>query len=623
MATATPAALPPAIEKALEDLSALSFVAHRDVIDTLPALRHHGDDVALEWLAAVKRLVQHDREAAKAFVRGSCEAEKISETVLPWTAQALEFLQWPGPAVAVEGFMKNLPRAFGTLGHAGERRWAEIGFMWYARHSDSGRAYFTMPVLDLACRQGITGVEQLCEPLDELFETRKLMLATYLGGAIRVRNLLGAQAILPWALRGADILQSGRARGEAYFRLESEESLSVLLDHLPGFRMNERNRLLTLLLSVWYERPFELKESTWSPDKGRPFVETDGRSVFVPAVMPDRDEAILAVLHAAGRLLFGSFDRAALAQIFREVGAELPKSGQVAWAPLFARYGDDVPRFQLIFDACEDLRVDVRVQQHVPNFLARLHATGVSHRLRPPEALPYYDFALAMVEGALALMRGEPSMLDPRVKPLLEPAATIADSFRIANELYRETTLSPVVDQEIYQGAYLPGRAPNAARSAHAQTEQDQPQQTQAGADGEKQQSEEGDQGENEDEQNAETGGEQTGEREKMVASDGQSAGSSKMSLQRTATQEQGGGSSDKGKPYPEWDYREGRYKRNWSWVQEKPLAESNLAEANRLMTQYALALKRLKKAIQAQKPTRLAPKVRQFDGDDIDLNAV
>ena len=86
--------------------------------------------------------------------------------------------------------------------------------------------------------------------------------------------------------------------------------------------------------------------------------------------------------------------------------------------------------------------------------------------------------------------------------------------------------------------------------------------------------------------------------------------------------QEQGGGSSDKGKPYPEWDYREGRYKRNWSWVQEKPLAESNLAEANRLMNQYALALKRLKKAIQSQKPTRLAPKVRQFDGDDIDLNA-
>ena len=612
-----------AIDRALLDLSALSFVAQREVSDTLPALKHHGEAVVLSWLDAVRRLFLHDREAGKAFVHGSREAEKISETVLPWTAQALEFLHWPAPAAALEGFMQNLPRAFGTLGHAGERRWAEIGFIWYARHGDSGRAYFETPVLELACRQGVTGVEQLCAPIEELFESRKLLLATCLSGAIRVRNLLGAQAVLPWASRGADIMQSGRARGEAYFRLESEESLSVLLDHLPGFRMTERNRLLTLLLEVWFERPFELKESAWSPDKGRPFVETDGRNVFVPAVMPNRDEAILAVLHAAGHQLFGSFERASLVQIFREVGVELPKSGQIAWAPLFARYGDDVPRFQLLFDACEDLRVDFRIQQHVPNFLARLHATGVSHRLRPPEALPYYDLALMMVNGALQVTRGEPSTLDPRLLPLLAPDATIADAFRIANELYREVTLEPVTDTEIYHGAYLPGRAPNAARSAHAQTEQDQPQQTQAGADGEKQESDDGAQGENEEEQNADSGGEQSGEREKMVASEGKSAGSSKMSMQRKEMQAEGGQSSDKGKPYPEWDYREGRYKRNWSWVQEKPLAESNLAEANRLTSQYALALKRLKKAIQSQKPTRLAPRVRQFDGDDIDLNAV
>jgi len=48
--------------------------------------------------------------------------------------------------------------------------------------------------------------------------------------------------------------------------------------------------------------------------------------------------------------------------MFREVGVELPESGPIAWAPLFERYGDDVLRFQLLFDACEDLRIDVRVQ---------------------------------------------------------------------------------------------------------------------------------------------------------------------------------------------------------------------------------------------------------------------
>ena len=608
------------IENLLQEIGAASFVAQREAVEALAALRHHDEATQFAWLSAARRLVEYDRDAGAAFIRGSREAEKVSETVLPWTEQALAFLRWPASAALVDSFMKNLPRAYGALGHAGERRWAEIGFMWCSRHGESGRAFFATPVLDLACRQGITGIEQLCAPIEELYETRKLMLATCLGGAIRVRNLLGAQAVLPWASRGADIMQAGRARGEAYFRLESEESLSVLLDHLPGFRMAERNRLLALLLDIWYERAFDLKESSWSPEKGRPFVETDGRSVYIPAVMPDRDEAILAVLHAAGHLAFDGFDRAALTELFRAAGSELPQSGTVNWALLFDRYGDDVLRFQLVFDACEDLRIDARVQDLVPNYLTRLIATAVARRLRPPEALQYYDWALAMVRGALAAKRGVPAELDARIVPLLAPGATIADSFRIANELYKDTVLPRVTDLEIFHGAYLPGRSPNAARSAQAQSQQEQPQQTQAGADGESQDSDED--GREDQEQSAESGGEHSGEREKMIAAEGKSAGSSRQSLQQTRTQEKGGQPGDKGKPYPEWDYREGRYKRNWSWVQEKPLGEANLAEATRLTNQYANALKRLKKAIQAQKPTRLAPQLRQFDGDDIDLNA-
>ena len=31
--------------------------------------------------------------------------------------------------------------------------------------------------------------------------------------------------------------------------------------------------------------------------------------------------------------------------------------------------------------------------------------------------------------------------------------------------------------------------------------------------------------------------------------------------------QQSGRGPADKGVPYPEWDYREARYKKNWSWV--------------------------------------------------------
>ena len=608
------------ISALLGELEAQSHAAHREVERTLPVIEPHGTDVILTWLTACRTLLDFDREAGRAFIRGSEEAERISETVLPWTGQALEFRRWRGSWRALEGFMANLPRAFGSLGHAGERRWAEIGFVWCARQIDSGAAYFATPVLDLSGRQGISGVEQLSTPAEELFESRKLMLATYLGGAIRVRNLLGAQAILPWALRGADILQSGRARGEAYFRLESEESLALLLEHLPGFRLLDRNRLLAMLLDVWYGGTFDLKESSWSPEKGRPFVETDGRTLYVPAVMGNRDEAILAVLHGAGHMRYGTFDRLAMKEMFAAAKLEFPASGPVSWAPLFVRYGDDALRFQLIFDLCEDLRVDYRVQRAVPNYLHRLAATARETGPRHPGSAPYFDLALSTVEGALRTLRAE-GRADERFMPLLEPGATVADAYRIASDIYCEDTLPPVTDLEAMHAAYLPGRGPNATRLAYPQ-EQENQQQTQAGAEQQNGQQEEGEE-ESEAPQNAETGNQQDGGKREEVAGYGESSGSATQTAGKAENERGTSGGSDKGVPYPEWDYREARYKRNWSWVQEKRLAESNMAETNRLMNQYSNALKRLKKAIQSQKPTRMAPKLRQFDGDDMDLNAV
>lgn len=610
-----------AVDKAVAKLRDLSVVAHREVEQVLPAIVAHGEDVALQWLAACTALFSFERDAGKAFIRGSLDAERVSETVLPWTGQALAFMQWRASWRALEGFMANVARAYGSLGHAGEQRWAEIGFQWCARQIESGAAYFATPVLDLAGRHGgITAIEQLAAPAEELYESRKLMLSTYLPGAIRVRNLLGAQAILPWASRGADIMQSGRARGEAYFRLESEESLSLLLEHLPGYRLTDRNRLLAMLLDVWFGGEFDLKESAWSPEKGRPFIETDGRSIYFPAVMADREEAILAVLHTAGHMRYRTFDRTAMQDMFAEAKVDFPKTGAVSWAPLFMRFGDDALRFQLVFDICEDLRVDFGVQHNVPNYLKRMrnaaHGLGVRH----PETAAYYDLALASLDAALA--HGSGGAVDPRFAPLFEPGATVADAYRVAARLYGTIPLPAVTDLEAFHAAYLPGRSPNASRMAHPQESDDESRQTQSGADQNSQQQEEGGE-ETEAPKNAESGDQgEDGEKQEMP-SYGDSSGQSARASGQSDKEGPHHGSSDKGIPYPEWDYREARYKRNWSWVQEKRLAESNMAETQRLMKQYANALKRLKKAIQSQKPTRTAPLTQQLDGDDMDLNAV
>lgn len=610
-----PAETTRAIREVLEDLRTRSLTAYREVSRALPAIEPHGNAVTLAWLEACRTLTDFDREAGRSFIHGSAEAEKVSETVMPWTLQALEFVKWRGSWRALEGFMGNLPRAFGTLGHAGERRWAEIGFAWCGRQIDSGSAYFATPVNDLSGRQGITGIEQLNTPAEELFQSRKLLLGTYLAGAVRVRNLLGAQAILPWAARGADILQSGRARGEAYFRLESEESLALLLEHLPGYKLPDHTRLLAMLLDVWYGGAFELKESTWSPEQGRPFVETDGRSVYLPAVIGSRDEAILGVLHAVGHIRHGTFRRDAMADMYRAAGVTLPESGPVSWAPLFVRFGEDALRFQLIFDLCEDLRVDARVQAAVPRYLQRMCSAARATGPRHAETAPYFELALAGISRVLA-----GSAAGTPFEPLLAPGATVADAYRVAVAIYERRELPQVGDLEAFHGAYLPGRGPNAARLAHPQ-EPEEPQQSQPGPEQREQPQEQGED-EGEAAQSAEAGDQQDGAKRQEMTGYGDSSGAAQQSGSRTDKPADGTG-ADKGLPYPEWDYRESRYKRNWSWVQEKKLGESNMNETRRLMSQYGQALRRLKKAIQAQKPTRLAPELRQLEGDDMDVNAV
>src|SRR6185295_19648331 len=118
-----------AIDEQLTGLRDASPVTFGEIEQTLPAILPHGEDAALAWVLACRKLHDYDREAGRAFVRGSLEAERISETVAPWTEQALQFMRWRGAWRALEGFMTNLPRAYGSLGHAGQRRWAEIGFV--------------------------------------------------------------------------------------------------------------------------------------------------------------------------------------------------------------------------------------------------------------------------------------------------------------------------------------------------------------------------------------------------------------------------------------------------------------------------------------------------------------
>ena len=617
--------LSPRIEHLLGALRELSPAASRAAEETLPPILAHGEEAAAAWLDTARKLVAHDRESGHAFIAGSRRAEEASEQVLPWTEQAATFTRWAGSARAVEAFMHELPAAYDMLGHAGEQRWAELGLRWCERHLDSGRAYFAIPVAELSGRQGIAGIEQLLDCAEELYHSRHLMLVTYLQGALRVRNLLGAQAVTPWAMRGSDIMQSGRARGEAYFRLESEESLRLLLDSLPGYRPVEHTRLLSLLVEIWFGESIELKEGNWTPEKGRPFIECDGQGLMLPPVLTDQDETVLSVLHSAGSIIHGSYDPKDVRRMFEASGLTAPREGEaITMDPLFTRFGDDAQRFKLLFDIAEDLRVDIAVNRNVPNHLRRMRRAAEGMGVPPDPAGSYYRYALETIKLALGL----PTALSEREQELFgrlaSPQAGIADAFEVALQLYELTDLPLIDSREATVLAYLPGRSPNATRAFQPRERSSDSQAGEA----------EGEQGEGE-QQEHETGEEQdsesqeaAGEREESSEADEQQAnsagktsgvGSARKRQEQPSDKGQG---SDKGIPYPEWDYREQRLKRNWAWVQEKKLAESNLGEARRLEQEYAVTLKKLKQALQAQKPTRLAPQRRQYDGEEIDLEA-
>jgi hypothetical protein len=614
-----------AIQQALVDLEQISFVAHRDTQVALAVVQPYGDEVVLQWVMACKALFEHDRDAGKAFIRGSEAACLASQAVLPWTQQALRFLAWRGSWKAVDGFMQQLPDAYQSMGAEGEARWAALGLAWCERHLDSGVAYFRCPVLDLEGGHGIAGVEEMLAPSEELFSKRRLALGTYLSGAIRVRNLLGIDAVLPWAKRGADILQAGRLRGESFFKLESEESLALLLENLPGFRTPEHQRLLQLILYAWYGQAFDLLEGNWSPDKGRAFIETDGEALYLPMALPNREEAMLGVLHAAGHLVFHSFERRYIEALFREVGRDHPpldEHQRITWRPLFAAFGDDMIRFQLIFDLCEDTRIDAQIGSLVPNYLARLAALVATTVTPSGAAATYFDWASAVLNW---MVQGMPEQAEfEMLRPLLRPDATIVDAFVVANEIYKNNVLPSIslVDRE---HAYIPGRAPNAARPVYPRRVLDQAE-FGTGTEDKDDVVKNNDIKPNPEQKQIpkHAAGEDPDfdiPPEETTGSGGR-VGVGIPQQAHVVGYAKGAEYSEKGKPYAEWDYRDNRYKRNWAWVQEKELTELDANEASKILTQYAPALKRLKRAIQTQKPSRMAPLRRQFDGDELDLEA-
>nr|WP_223306736.1 hypothetical protein [Acidithiobacillus ferrivorans] len=457
-----------ATEEILEHLAAISFVAGREAREALPAVASLGEEASLRFLETGRDLFFYDREAGKAYFHATAAMVAAFGGLDPWLEQSRQFLTRRGTFRAVVGFFQQAATVRKNWGAEGAALWFRLGAAWIDRHVDSAAAYFRVPVAILFGDGGVAGLSDLLAPAERLAKER-LGLGTYLDGAIKVRGICGLDGVAKWARRGADVLATGRVRGEAWFRLESDEARGFLLEVLPGFYMRAHKRLFGLLLQAWTGLHLPLEEGDWSLEGGRSFLETDGRSLFVPAVMPDREEALLAFYHTGAHLVFDSYERGAILALFAEIGMEHPPldpDQRMTWQSLFARFGEDMIRFQLIFDLCEDLRVDAALEREMSGYLARMLRAARGHNLPEEPARYYHEEALRLLEDART------ARLPAGLAVLTTPQASIVDAFRAALTWYANTDLPPLTLAE-RASAYLPGHSPNAARPVYPRRKRD------------------------------------------------------------------------------------------------------------------------------------------------------
>lgn len=604
-----------ATEEILEHLAAISFVAGRDAREALPAVAPLGEAAALRFLETGRDLFFYDREAGKAYFHATANMVAAFGGLDPWLEQARQFLTQRGTFRAVVGFFAQAAMVRKNWGAEGESLWFKLGAAWVDRHVDSAAAYFRMPVAMLFGDNGTTGLTALLQPADSLAKGR-LGLGTYLDGAIKVRGICGLDGVAEWARRGADVLAAGRIRGEAWFRLESDEARSFLLEVLPGFRMGTHKRLFGLLLQAWTGLHLPLEEGDWSLEGGRSFLETDGRSLFVPAVMPDREEALLAFYHTGAHLAYDSYEQDAIHALFAEIGMEHPPldpDQRITWRPLFARFGEDLIRFQMIFDLCEDLRVDVALDREMPGYISRVVRAARKHGLPEGVAAAYYEQAQRYLEDY------QLGRLSPDLADLTRSEAGIVDAFRVAMALYATSTLPPLTLTERAR-AYLPGHSPNAARPVYPRQKR--------GSDGPEVEGDSalGAAGHQEKPKEAPQAAEGNDPDMEIPPEDIQGTGGRVGVGIPLPAKVAGSGRGVKGPkggwPYREWDYRHQQYKMDWARVHERKLREKDEARAIEIAAEYDGTLRRLKRALQAQKPTRMSPRRRQYEGEEPDLEA-
>lgn len=602
-------------QELLIQLENLSFVAHRDALENLPAIENLGLEAECYWLETGYQLFTHDRDAGKTYFRATPFITAEIKDLL-WIGQALTFSQWTRSWQALEGFLENITYIYQKYGQEGEKAWFEQGLLWCQGNLINAATYFKTPFHTLF--ENYQDIITFLQPAHTLYQEKNLPLSLYLEGALKIYDFLDLDGLIEWARMGADILNGGRTRGEAYFALESEESISLLLANLSGFSLKQHRRLWQLILYAWYEVNIDLQEYVCFSKHADCMIETNGRSLFLPPVLPSKEYAMLALFHSAGHIVFKTYDQAIIYSLFQKIDKNHPpidKDTLITWRPIFAEYKEQMFKFQILFDICEDLRINYLINKKIPNYLTRLINLINNTEIPKNSAEKYFIFAKHNTHALLNIEN-----LDKRLQPLLAEQASLITAFEIANILMPEFP-DITIEERIF--AYLPAHGFNMARAVYPTvekvetTEFAQPENTETPLSSMPEKSEK-----------TEMPKDAAGDDPDLEIPPEETAGSGGRvgvgipmptttfgrGVQRFLNQQ--------GIPYPEWDYRINDYIPYWCRILEQDLTEQNHARVATIQQEYAAVLKRLQQVLQQQKPQRLSLQRKQLEGDNLDIEA-
>ncbi|MGD8644232.1 MAG: VWA domain-containing protein, partial [Chromatiales bacterium] len=223
-----------------------------------------------------------------------------------------------------------------------------------------------------------------------------------------------------------------------------------------------------------------------------------------------------------------------------------------------------------------------------------------------------------------ALQDGGPC--DPRLAPLLRPEASLLDAFQVAEILYKDAAFPPLSIDERDQ-AYLPARGFNTGRPVYPRRRWEEQPGYDANGDAHADNEAKHEKQTEEQPQSAPEMRQNDPDPDINIPPENTSGTGGRIGVGiPMPAQVEGRGvtleTDRRGEPYPEWDYREQRHISDWAWVCERRIEEREPERAAGILADNALALKRLRRALEMQRPSRMSPLRRQLDGDELDLEA-